>query len=314
MDVIEIRTDKNLQEIIEYPKKDFPLSVWRDDFEQFRDCTIGAHWHSDFEIGFLLSGELDYYMANRHLVLKKGEGFFVNSNTMHMAMQRSVEKAILIGITFKADVLGAFEGSIFFEKYVRPLSESGIRGFVINTGDSVGERLFEGIKEISELKVEDVYYELQCQSILSRLWCDILDYRKQGGGSFIPITTNLKYEDEVKRMISYIQKHYMEDILIADIAKYVGISRSECFKKFKAFTSKTPIDYILEYRLFSAACLLKSTEDTILEICTKCGFSHSSYFGKRFKERYGVTPLEYRKMVKEGDLTFRGRFTKYEEK
>ncbi|HPJ00729.1 MAG TPA: helix-turn-helix transcriptional regulator [Enterococcus sp.] len=75
----------------------------------------------------------------------------------------------------------------------------------------------------------------------------------------------------------------------------MGVSRSECFRCFKKFTNKKPMEYINEYRLFQASKLLKLTPLSIEEITKKCGFSTSSYFGKQFKEVYGVTPLHYRK-------------------
>lgn len=98
-------------------------------------------------------------------------------------------------------------------------------------------------------------------------------------------------EEELKL---YVQEHYQENFSIDTLAADAHISRSECFRCFKHYTGKTPVEYLNGYRLSAAANLLKSTEKTIAEICNICGFSSQSYFGKLFKQRYGISPLMFR--------------------
>ena len=98
----------------------------------------------------------------------------------------------------------------------------------------------------------------------------------------------------VKTMILYVQEHYHEIISVDALAAAAHISRSECFRCFRYYTGKTPVDYINGYRLSIAANLLTDTEKTIAEICNICGFSNQSYFGKLFKKCYGVSPLLFR--------------------
>ncbi len=292
---LKIVTDNNSQEIIDYSNPKFPLFVWRDDYEQWVDFCVGAHWHSDFEFSVLLSGELDYYLSNQYIRLKKGDCVFVNANALHTATQCSKEKAVMVGVTFKPTVFGTDRDNPLYEKFFENVINANFKGFQNSTENEHGKKISQLIKELSSYDTDDENYELQCISEICRLWSSFLSYCKQKHPDFQPVVTNSKFETEVKQIISYIQNNYMESFTVEDIAKSIGISRSECFKYFREFTTKTPIEYLLEYRLTSAANMLKATEDTVLEICTKCGFSNSSYFGKRFKEQYGVTPLEYRK-------------------
>ena len=295
MEAQKIITDHNLQEIFEYPKLELPLIVWKDNYELFADCCVSAHWHSDFEIALLLSGELDYYLSNNHIHLKKGDCVFVNSNSLHMATQKSKEPAVMIGITFKPTALYSELNKHLYSKFFQGITNSKMRGFQIDTTTITGEKIVNNIVEIESLDIKDECYELLCLSVISRIWYEILLYLKENNESIVSVISNQKQEDIVKQIISYIKIHYMDDIPINKIANYVGISRSECFKCFKQYAARTPADYIIEYRLSSAANMHKSTDDSVLEICNKCGFSNSSYFGKRFKKRYGVTPLAFRK-------------------
>ena len=101
----------------------------------------------------------------------------------------------------------------------------------------------------------------------------------------------------MKRIIEYIHENYEKDISIDILASYVGISRAECFRCFKKYIGMTPTEYINNFRLSQAAKLLTSTELSLVEISLRCGFESQSYFGKLFKKRYGVTPLNYRKNI-----------------
>ncbi len=291
----KIVIDNNLQEIFEYPKDDFPFIAWRDDYEQFQQRVVASHWHSDIEFAVLISGELDYYLSDQHLHLKKGDCVFVNANSLHMGIQCSNEKAMMVGITFRPSVFGAVSGNRLYLKFFEGIVNSGIKGFQMDTNSEIGSNIRKRIEELEALEISSELYELQSLSTLSSLWADFYLYLQDTHDIFKPIMTDSRHENNVKKIISYMKKHYMHSFSIEDIAKDIGISRTECFRCFKRFTSKTPMEYILEFRLSIAANMLTSTDDTVLEICTKCGFSNASYFGKRFREQYNVTPVEYRK-------------------
>lgn len=84
----------------------------------------------------------------------------------------------------------------------------------------------------------------------------------------------------------------MEDLIGA-----ANISRSEAFRCFKQYAGVSPVAYLNDYRLAKAAGLLAGTEQNVTEICFACGFADTSYFVKRFREKYGVPPLKYRKSL-----------------
>ena len=57
--------------------------------------------------------------------------------------------------------------------------------------------------------------------------------------------------------------------------------------------NQTPLEYVMEYRLNTAKQLLDDTKMSITDISYHCGFSSNAYFGKIFREKYGMTPLQY---------------------
>ena len=98
----------------------------------------------------------------------------------------------------------------------------------------------------------------------------------------------------INKILSYIHENYSRKITADDIANHAKISRGECFRCFKRFMDKGLVEYVNEYRLSKAAELLKTTDMSIIDISTECGFENASYFGKMFKDTYNLTPLGYK--------------------
>ena len=80
---------------------------------------------------------------------------------------------------------------------------------------------------------------------------------------------------------------------IDTMAAEMGLSRSAFFKKVKNVTGFAPLDLIKEFRLSRAAELLKHTNLSINEVAYRSGFKDSSYFGKCFRKRFGLSPRDY---------------------
>lgn len=104
----------------------------------------------------------------------------------------------------------------------------------------------------------------------------------------------------IERIHSVIEENLNnEDFNIDTIAGNIGLSRSAFFKKLKSMTGLAPVDLVREIRLGKAEELVATTDMSIAEIAYAVGFRESSYFGKCFKKKYGMTPMEYRSEKKE---------------
>lgn len=79
-------------------------------------------------------------------------------------------------------------------------------------------------------------------------------------------------------------------------AQAMNMGRTKLFLKVKGITGQTPNDFILNIRLKKAQILLKQIDTkTVSEIAYEVGFNSPSYFIKRFRELFGVTPAQYQK-------------------
>ena len=80
-----------------------------------------------------------------------------------------------------------------------------------------------------------------------------------------------------------------------DIAYYVGISRSHLFRSFQHYMSRSPKEYLTEYRIKQACHLLRETDLSVSAIAYSVGFENNLYFSKAFRKQKGLSPSEYRK-------------------
>ncbi len=81
---------------------------------------------------------------------------------------------------------------------------------------------------------------------------------------------------------------------VDEICKSIGVSRIQLYRKVKALLGCNVNDYILAVRLQKAKYLLNETEMSIAEIADKVGFSSAAYFSTVFKNKFIVTPSEFR--------------------
>lgn len=77
------------------------------------------------------------------------------------------------------------------------------------------------------------------------------------------------------------------------LAEEVNLSRAQLFRKLKALINTSPRELINDIRLQRAAQLIQAKTDNVSRIGYAVGFSEQSYFSKRFRKKYGVSPSEY---------------------
>ena len=88
------------------------------------------------------------------------------------------------------------------------------------------------------------------------------------------------------------------DISVEDVAKNAGFSIDYFNRIFLSHTGFTVTAYIHYIRLKQAAFLLRTTDNSVLDIALEIGYDSHEGFTKAFKKKYGITPSEYRSVNK----------------
>lgn len=88
------------------------------------------------------------------------------------------------------------------------------------------------------------------------------------------------------------------ELVVDDLVHEMAVSRSVFFKKLKSLTGLAPIEFIKEMRVKRAAQLIETGEFNMTQISYMVGINDPRYFSKCFKQRFGMTPTEYREKQK----------------
>lgn len=99
----------------------------------------------------------------------------------------------------------------------------------------------------------------------------------------------------MRNILQYIAEHCARMPSIPELAKKFALSQKSLERLFLESVQMTPLSYILDQRLKTAAEKLCSGNRTISETAFECGFPDSNYFTKLFRKKYGVSPRLYRK-------------------
>ena len=100
----------------------------------------------------------------------------------------------------------------------------------------------------------------------------------------------------VETVQDYIRMHYDDTELTNEkIAEHFNYHPYHLSRLMKAHTKKTLHNYLIDFRLHMAKNYLTTTNYNVTQIAEKTGFPSYAYFIKIFRERVGISPLQYRK-------------------
>jgi AraC-like DNA-binding protein len=87
---------------------------------------------------------------------------------------------------------------------------------------------------------------------------------------------------------------YFEPLGVEQMANAAGLSRAHFSREFRVAFGESPHAYLLTRRLERAAALLRTTDNSVTEICLSVGLQSVGSFTTSFKRMFGVSPTAYR--------------------
>ena len=148
------------------------------------------------------------------------------------------------------------------------------------------EQLLDLYRKVPVLSKERLRAVLRIVNILIRsFWEDGLIHRNRSMRSV--------------KIQQYIMENLGERLSIEGLCQQFAISKFTLYGLFREEFGTTVNEFILEKRMELARQLLQQRQDlNITQVASSCGFADYNYFIRAFKERTGLTPLQYRKRIK----------------
>lgn len=246
------------------------------------------HWHDYFEIFLMIEGSTIHLVNGIKQELSEGYLVFIRPGDVHRYVCN--EKCRFLNLTFSKETMNElihFFGPGFNAERILRTKYPPVS--VLTSSEKDG--MFKKFQQINTLKLNSNYiFRYQMRVLLAEIMSSYFSDDLYSHHSDIPHWLEV-----------LCLKMHTKDNFAAGITRMTelsGCSQEHLSRSIKKHYGVTVTEYINELRLNYAANMLKNSGMSILEICYDCGFDNTSYFHRKFKEKYGVTPLRFRALNK----------------
>lgn len=294
---MQIITNQFQKELKKHVSDHFPFLVSYQCLSEYDSNSFMWHCHPEIEITYVKEGSMHYRINNRSFHLKEGDIIFCNSNALHSGEMENQEDCSYIPITFDPKLIYGFFQSTICTRYVDPVIQNlAVCALHIDYSEKWHETFRDRMLEVISLdKKKPDFYELDISIRMQLLWRLLVEHLPHQP---VSTTSDFTEYERIRRILSYIEQNYMNQITLDDISEHIHLCESECTRLFKRHMNTTLFSFLQEYRIERSLEYL-NTKESISSIAEKTGFSDSNYYSKVFSKIKGCSPREYRKNLKE---------------
>lgn len=241
------------------------------------------HLHNSMEIVYLTEGTLEFGVGQELFHMEKGDLAIAFPDVIHhyQVFTPGMNKAVYM--LAAPSLSGQFADEM--QKYCP--EDPVIRK------ENVHPDILKAIKSLTaEMKA------FQRDTVVEQAYVQIILARSMPLFHFIE-KSSVGSDDLIYQTVSYIARHFREEVSLESIAKNLGVSKYVLSRVFSGTFHRNFNQYLNEQRLNYVSTLLECTNRTITDICMDAGFESQRTFNRVFREKYKMTPREYRNLCKE---------------
>ncbi|WP_431135937.1 helix-turn-helix transcriptional regulator [Psychroserpens mesophilus] len=269
--------------------KEFVLKIEADDFNPIRFIY---NYNGSFKHRFGINNEEKLVEKFHSLIFTNKTGgcnyiHFPKNEKLEINVIQIVRKNFLKKRTTNASLLNKRLYDIFVDTdHDNRFSHYG----------SLNLRMADFIKKMKKIKSKGMVKTLKVEALVyEMLSLHIQQHNKFYKGIQLPTSLSKNELKIIRRLgLKIIKKpsyHYSLDQLSLES----GLSQAKLQDGFKFLYTRTVTEYVRHIRLEAARELMRNADLNVSQVVYSIGFTSRSYFSKIFKQKYGVTPNDYRK-------------------
>ena len=232
-----------------------------------RNVTFPEHMHENFEIIYVKEGETHVTVNYVTETLGRGDAILVFPNQVHSVIASEC-----------LDVTLAFS-PLFVSGYSRTKKDKIPLSGKFRPDGYLAEALEHLSNRDSTAYKKGILYllldQFECQAVF---------------------TAKKHLNDSpVSKLILFVENSYAGECSLQDASAWLGYDYKYLSRLFKRSVGLNFNEYVNNYRLASACHLMTNTDRSILQCSEESGYRSIRSFNRNFKERYGMSPNQYRK-------------------
>lgn len=243
-----------------------------------KSVHVPPHMHEAIEIIYVTDGTVEVGVGQELYHMGKGDFAIVFPNVIHhyQVFDSGKNKAIYLFIEPSLSIS-------FYEKLQKYSPE-----YPIIDKDNLHADVVNAIKALVNLKdCNSMLMQAYVQVILAHVFSKMRMVEKDTIGG----------DDLIYKAVEYVAKNFNEEISLDKMAYDLCVSKYVLSRLFAKTFHCNFNRYVNDVRLNHVAALLESTHDSITNIGLDAGFESQRTFNRVFKERYKMTPREYRNKI-----------------
>lgn len=270
-----------------------------------RFVKFPRHRHNYVEVIYMCQGTTTHYIDGDEVVLEPGDLLFLNQNSEQEILPAGEQD---IAVNFI--ILPEFFNMAFS---MMGAEENILKEFLVGTLCGKNERASYlyfhvadvlPIQNLVENMVWTIFYNMgnkrSCNQItMGLLLLQLLNYMDKMETGSSRFDTEL-----IGNVLNYVEEHY-KDGSLSELANIMNYDVYWLSREIKKRTGKTYKELLQAKRMNQAVYLLSCTRLPVSDIIESVGYDNTSYFYRKFRERYGVSPKEYRREMQGTVMTCR---------
>ena len=267
-------------------------------------ASMELHRQEFSEVVIVLNGASSYLTEpGPSFPIARGDILITPPGGMHG--YENAQDLEIIGLMFVADRLPLPLLNLYrHPNYKLLFSRQG--GYYMSTGFNYPRLMFaeEEFKIIEQLG--NIFIECQngntpggdCER-LGLFMCligRICDCWHQTGDDKNNSSNDAEGQPDIYPIVSYLAANLGRNVTLEELALHFSMSKNTMLRHFRKMTGVTPMAYLMQLRVETAAEFLLNTDLRINEIADCCGFNHSSHFIQVFRKYHGLTPSQFREV------------------
>ena len=230
---------------------------------------------------------LERILKNKYSICKAEDG--------RVALQMLAHEAIQLVVS---DVMMPEMDGFELCKAIKTSTELAHIPVILLTAKNTIQSKVEGLELGADAYIEKPFSKEHLQAQIASLIANRSMMREYLAGSplvHIKATTHSKADEQFLEVLNKTISMNIEDanLDVEKLAAILNTTRTTLYRKIKAITDLSPIEFINDIRLKKAAELLALGDYRVYEVADLVGFSSQSNFARSFQKQFGMSPTNY---------------------